>query len=49
MASIAKHVVKASGVTGFSRGVVAHIGVAAWALFALVGFGDLVKESFGTK
>ncbi|GAW15242.1 hypothetical protein ANO14919_046510 [Xylariales sp. No.14919] len=49
MASTAKHIIKTSGVTGFFRGVVPRIGVAAWATICMVGLGDMVKEAFGTK
>lgn len=48
MATTAKHIYQTSGITGFFRGVIPRIGVAAWATICMVGLGDTVKEYVGT-
>ncbi|KAM5345046.1 hypothetical protein ACJ41O_010908 [Fusarium nematophilum] len=49
MASTARHIWRTSGPTGFFRGVVPRIGVAAWATVCMVGFGDIVKEAVSAR
>ncbi|ETS79656.1 hypothetical protein PFICI_09509 [Pestalotiopsis fici W106-1] len=48
MATTAKHIFQSSGISGFFRGVVPRIGVAAWATICMVGLGDTVKEYVAT-
>ncbi|GME30852.1 mitochondrial DNA replication protein [Neofusicoccum parvum] len=49
MLSTARLIWRENGVRGFFRGVVPRIGVAAWATVCMVGLGDVVRESFGSK
>lgn len=49
MVNTARHIMETSGPMGFFRGVVPRIGVAAWATICMVGFGDMVKEAFGSR
>ncbi|KAF7527317.1 hypothetical protein G7054_g10519 [Neopestalotiopsis clavispora] len=49
MTMTAKHIFQSSGASGFFRGVVPRIGVAAWATICMVGLGDTVKEYVGTS
>lgn len=49
MAQTASQIFRDNGLAGFFKGVVPRVGVAVWATVCMVGFGDQVKEYFGTK